>query len=40
MDPAVKSRVLTTEEVKQKMKDIRAAAEHYAGVVHCGDGKR
>jgi hypothetical protein len=37
MDPAVMSRVLTIEEVKQKMKDIRTAAVHYGGVVHCGE---
>jgi hypothetical protein len=37
MDAAVMSRVLTIEEVKQKMKDIRAAAVHYGGVVHCGE---
>jgi hypothetical protein len=40
MDPAVMSRVLTIEEVKQKMKDIRAAAVHYGGVVHCGERGR
>lgn len=37
MDPVVMNRVLTIEEVKQKMKDIRAAAVHYGGVVHCGE---
>jgi hypothetical protein len=37
MDPAVMGRVLTIEEVKQKMKDIRTAAVHYGGVVHCGE---
>jgi hypothetical protein len=36
----VTSRVLTIEEVKQKMKDIRAAAVHYGGVVHCGERGR
>lgn len=40
MDPAVMSRVLTIEEVKQKMKDIRVAAVHYGGVVHCGERGR
>jgi hypothetical protein len=40
MDPAVMTRVLTIEEVKQKMKDIRAAAVHYGGVVHCGERGR
>lgn len=40
MDPAVMNRVLTIEEVKQKMKDIRAAAVHYGGVVHCGERGR
>jgi hypothetical protein len=40
MDPAVMSRVLTIEEVKQKMKDVRAAAVHYGGVVHCGERGR
>jgi len=32
----VTSRVLTIEEVKQKMKYIRSAAVHYGGVEHCG----
>lgn len=36
----VTSRVLTIEEVKQKMKDIRAAAVHYGEVVHCGERGR
>jgi hypothetical protein len=36
----VTSRVLTIEEVKQKMKDIRAVAVHYDGVVHCGERGR
>jgi hypothetical protein len=36
----VTNRVLTIEEVKQKMKDIRAAAVHYGGVVHCGERGR
>ena len=40
MDPAVMNRVLTIEEVKQKMKDIRVAAVHYGGVVHCGERGR
>lgn len=40
MDPAVMTRVLTIEEVKQKMKDIRVAAVHYGGVVHCGERGR
>lgn len=40
MDPAVMNRVLTIEEVKQKMKDIRTAAVHYGGVVHCGERGR
>lgn len=33
-------RVLTIEEVKQKMKDIRTAAVHYGVVVHCGERGR
>jgi hypothetical protein len=33
-------RVLTIEEVKQRMKDIREAAVHYGGVVHCGERGR
>lgn len=36
----VTNRVLTIEEVKQKMKDIRAVAVHYGGVVHCGERGR
>jgi hypothetical protein len=36
----VTNRVLTIEEVKQKMKDIRAVAVHYDGVVHCGERGR
>jgi hypothetical protein len=36
----VTSRVLTIEEVKQKMKDIRTVAVHYGGVVHCGERGR
>lgn len=40
MDPAVMDRVLTIEEVKQKMKDIRTAAVHYGGVVRCGERGR
>jgi hypothetical protein len=37
MNTDVLARVLTIEEVKQKMKDIRSAAVHYGGVVHCGE---
>jgi hypothetical protein len=36
----VLDRVLTIEEVKQKMKEIRTAAVHYGGVVHCGERGR
>jgi hypothetical protein len=40
MAPNVLGRVLTIEEVKQKMKDVRDAAVHYGGVVHCGERGR
>jgi len=40
MYSSVLGRVLTIEEVKQKMKDIREAAVHYGGVVHCGERGR
>ena len=36
----VTSRVFTIGEVRQKMKDIRAAAVHYGSVVHCGERGR
>ena len=32
--------VLTIEEVKQRMKDIRTAAVHRGSVVHCGERGR
>lgn len=40
MGTDVLDRVLTIEEVKQKMKEIRTAAVHYGGVVHCGERGR
>lgn len=36
----VLGRVLTIEEVKQRMKDVRTAAVHYGGVVHAGERGR
>lgn len=36
----VLDRVLTIEEVKQRMKDIRTAAVHRGSVVHCGERGR
>jgi hypothetical protein len=40
MDKSVLDRVLTIEEVKQRMKDIRTAAVHYGGVIHAGERGR
>jgi hypothetical protein len=40
MEQDVLERVLTIEEVKQRMKDIRTAALHYGGVVHAGERGR
>jgi hypothetical protein len=32
--------VLTIEEVKQRMKDVRIAAVHHGSVIHCGERGR
>ncbi|HLL53352.1 MAG TPA: hypothetical protein VK447_07395, partial [Myxococcaceae bacterium] len=32
--------VLTIEEVKQRMKDVRIAAVHRGSVIHCGERGR